>query len=262
MKSEHRKGLSENSLAKWLTSRVESIAPFKNQIYWTVIGVLAVVCITFLWSNVSHSSRSKAWGEYFAAFESGSPEGFEELFRVYTSGEVAARIGLSSGELLLFDACNEINTQKDKARENLEKALGFFLAVQSKCRSDSLLDEQVLYNLGKTYESLAMVRTGQDDLSNAMKTYQQLISRYPQGIYAKGVEKTLKTLESPVMSRLMNYYAEYKPSVPTEYTIPQIDPTIPSLENPIQMPEGFDLPENLTEMLGFPSDLDSFELPN
>ena len=255
MKSEHRRGLSENYLAKWLTSFLESITPFKNHIYWTVIGILAVICIGFIWSNVSHSGRAKAWGEYFAASESSNLEDLEALVPTYSSGEAAAKIRLTVGETLLFEACNEIHTQKDKAREKLEKALGFFLDAQPKCRSDSLLNEQVLYDLGKTYESLAMVRTGQDDLTSAINTYQQLVSRYAQGIFTKEVEKKLQSIESPMVSRLMNYHAAYTPNSPAELVPSQIDPTIPSQENPILMPEGFDLPENLNQTLEFPADL-------
>ena len=255
MKSEHRRGLSENSLAKWLTSFVESITPFKNHIYWTMIGVLAVICIGFIWSNVSHSGRAKAWGEYFAASESGDPGDLEALVPVYSSGEAAAKIRLTVGETLLFDACNEIHTQKGKAREKLEKALGFFLDAQPKCRSDSLLNEQVLYDLGKTYESLAMVRTGQDDLTSAINTYQQLVSQYEQGMYTKEAKKKLQSIESPMMSRLMNYHAAHTPVTPAEFSLPQIDPTMPSPETPTLMPEGFDLPENLNQTLEFPSDL-------
>ncbi|MCL2306227.1 MAG: hypothetical protein FWC43_12860 [Planctomycetaceae bacterium] len=262
MKSERRQGLTENSLAKWLASFLESVTPFKNQIYWTVVGILALVCLGFLWSNVSRSGRTKAWGEYFAALESGNRESLEALAHDYTSGEVAARIRLSSGELLLMEACNEINTQKDAAREKLEKALGFFLEAQSKFRSDSLLNEQLLFGLGKTYESLAMVRTGQDDLSSAIKTYEQLVARYPQGTYTQEAEKTLKTLNSPAMSRLMSYYAAMQ-SAPAENTLPpQIDPTVPSLENPIQMPAELDFPEDLTtETPEIPSELILEETP-
>jgi len=249
MKSERRQDLSENYLAKWLASFLESIAPFKNHIYWTVIGILIVICLGFLWASLSHSSRTKAWGEYLAALESSNLEELEALVHDYKSGEVAARIRLSAGELLLMEACNEIRSQKEAAREKLEKALGFFLDAQSKSRSDSLSNEQVLYGLGKTYESLAMVRTGQDDLSSAIKTYQQLVSQYPQGTYTQETERILKSLESPMTSRLMNFYAAHTPSVPAENIIPQIDPTVPSLENPIQMPEGFDLPEGLLEAL-------------
>ena len=249
MKSDRRQDLSENNLAKWLTSFLENIAPFKNHIYWTVIGILALICIGFIWSNVSYSSRTKAWGEYLAALESDNLESLEALAHDYTSGEVAARIRLSAGEFLLFEACNELHSQKDQAREKLEKALGFFLEAESKFRSDPLLNEQVLYGLGKTYESLAVVRTGQDDLGSAIKAYQQLVSRYPQGAYTKEVEKTLKVLDSPVMSRLVNYYAGFTPSSPTENWVPQIDPTVPTLENPIQLPEGLDFPEELLNEL-------------
>jgi len=241
MKSDRRQVLSDNSLATWLTSFLENIAPFKNQIYWTVIGVLALICIGFIWSNASYSGRSKAWGEYFAALESENLEGLEALAHDYTSGEVAARIRLSAGELLLYEACDDLHTQKDKAREKLEKALGFFLEAESKFRSDPLLNEQFLYGLGKTYESLAVVRTGQDDLGTAVKTYQQLISKYPQGAYTSEVEKTLKVLDSPVMSRLVNYYADFTPRTPATSTGLQFDPTVPS-------PEGFDFPMNLGEL--------------
>jgi len=246
MKSDRRQDLSENNLAKWLTSFLENITPFKNHIYWTVIGILALICLGFMWSNFSHSGRTKAWGEYFAALESDNLEGYEALAGDYTSGEVAARIRLSVGERLLIEACNELHSQKDKAREKLEKALGFFLEAQSKFRSDSLMNEQVLYGLGKTYESLAMVRSGQEDISSAIKTYEQLISKYPQGTYAGEAEKILKALDSPAMSRLVNYYAAFTPSAPVENTVPQIDPTVPMPENPIQMPEGLlNLPEGM-----------------
>ena len=261
MKSERRQGLAENYLAKWLASFLENITPYKNHIYWTVIGVLALICVVFIWSNTSHSSRARAWGEYFAALESNNLEGLEALAHDYTSGEIAARIRLSAGELLLVEACDEIHTQKDASHEKLEKALGFFLDAQSKFRSDSLLHEQILYGLGKTYESLAMVRTGQDDLASAIKTYQQLVSGYPQGTYTKEVERTLKSLESPMMSRLINYYAAYTPSVPTESIPPQVDPTIPSLDNPIQMPSEFEFPEGLMETLEIPNDLLLEEIP-
>ena len=270
MKSERRHDLSENYLAKWLASASESIVPFKNQIYWTVIGILALICIGFIWSNISRSGQAKAWGDYLAAMDSQKIENLEGLSNEYTSGEVAARIRLTSGEFLLFEACDEIHTDKDKAREKLEKSLDFFLAAQEKAPSSVLLNEQVLYDLGRAYESLALIRTGQDDLASATKTYQQLLSRYPEGIYAKEAEKSFKVLESPAMSRLMKYYADFTPtpapgSVPgTETSIPQVDPTVPSLESPIQMPEGIEMPENLEmpEGLDIPDDLlNSIETP-
>ena len=245
MKSERRHDLSENNLAKWLASASKNIVPFKNQIYWTVIGILAVICIGFIWSNISRSGQSKAWGDYFAALDSEKLENLENLVNEYTSGEVAARIRLTSGEFLFFEACNEFHSDKDKTREKLEKALGYFLSAQEKAPSNGLLNEQVLYDLGRVYESLALIRTGQDDLSSATKTYEQLLSRYPAGIYAKEAEKSLKMLESPAMSRLMKYYADFTPTPASdaENSVPQIDPTVPSMESPIQMPEGLEMPE-------------------
>ncbi len=240
MKSDRRHDLSENNLAKWLASFLEGIAPFKNHIYWTVIGILAVICVGLIWSNVSRSSRTKSWGEYFAAMESGNLENLEAMVNDYSSGEVAVRIRLTSGEVLLAQACDEITVQKDQAREKLEKALGFFLAAKEKMGSDLLLNEQVLYDLGKTYESLAVVRTGQDDLASAVKTYEQLLSKNPQGVYAKEVEKTLKRLNSPAMSRLIGFYASQPSQVAPTTETPQVDPTVPAPNEPFQMPEGFD----------------------
>ncbi len=240
MKSDRRHDLTENYLAKWLASFLEGIAPFKNHIYWTVIGILAVICIGLIWSNVSRSSRSKSWGEYFTAMESGKLENLEAMVNDYSSGEVAVRVRLTSGEILLTQACDEITVEKDKAREKLEKALGFFLAAKEQMGSDTLLNEQVLYDLAKTYESLAVVRTGQDDLASAVKAYEQLLAKNPTGVYSKEAEKTLKLLNSPAMSRLIGFYAAQPGQVNPVSETPQIDPTVPMPNEPFQMPEGFD----------------------
>lgn len=238
MKS-NRRQRAENDLAKQLKAIGETLAPLKNHIYWAIIGILAVICIGLILSRITKSSREKAWGEYFAVFNmpshdmQGLQDRLETLSKDYQSGEVSVRIRLSAAELLLMEACDLFPNNRAEAIPKLEKACDYFKEAREKSKSDNLLREQSMFGLAQTYESLAVFRVppeNQSDLESAIKTYEQLIASYPDGIYEKKARASLHSLQSPALQRMISYY-EHTPQKssddPTTEPKFEFDPTIP-----------------------------------
>ncbi len=243
MKSERRHDLSENYLAKWIASTFEKIAPYQNAIYWTIITVLVVVCLVMVWTNFAEKSRSKAWSDYLPDLNSEGVEKLETLMDKYTSGEVAARIRVSAGEFLLADGCQLVFSNREEAPGKLEKALGFFLAAEGMVSDNTDLAEQVAYDLAVTHETLAVVRTGQDDLAGAKGYYEKIVTRWPNGVYAKSAKKKLAYLQSDAAKRFYDYFALAAEKAPVETKSPidiNIDPTAP-----LEMPSDMNLDEKL-----------------
>lgn len=245
MKSDRRHELAENVLAKKLNALLDAIAPYKNHIYWTIIGILAVICIGLVLSRITQSSREKAWAEYFAAFSApgedldGLQTRLENLSKDYQSGEVSVRIRLSAAQLLLTEACEMFPKNRADAIPKLEKALTYFKEARDKSGSDNILREQALFGLGQTHESLAVFRMpseNQDDLDSAIKTYEQLIANYPEGIFAKTTKSRLATLQSPSFGRLVKFYETTPQEAPKdEKESDPFDPTLPTPEDSLKI---------------------------
>jgi len=251
MKSERRQDLAENYLARWISSLFEKIAPYQNIIYWTILSILVVVCVGMILSRISASNRSKAWSEYLTALGTQNVEQLEGLLDVYTAGEVAARVRVSAGEIHLREGCQLIFRDRNVAQETLEKALGLFLAADSLVSKGNELVEQVAYNLAQTYEVLAIVRTDQDDLTQAKQSYEKIVKTWSEGVYTKTAEERLALLNSQAAQRFYDYYVA-NPQEPATVQSP-IDVSIDPSE-PFTMPGDL----NLEERLGMPVE---FELP-
>ncbi|MGL6195718.1 MAG: tetratricopeptide repeat protein [Thermoguttaceae bacterium] len=221
MKSERRHDLSENSLAKCIWNFWTKISPYQNQIYWGIVAVLAAICIFLIFSRISASYSANAWNNYLTALNSGDVEKLEELTNNYKSGEVATRIRLSIGEILLEEGCNLAITKKEGAVEKLEKALENIVKAQSlagSVSSDTQLAQQAAYDLAQTYEALATFRKGKDDKENAIKEFEQIVSKWKNGVYTQSAEKHLAYLKNPATERFFNYYENYVPSAETNKT--------------------------------------------
>ena len=245
MKSDRRHDLSENTLAKWLTKTLGKISPYQNHIYWSIIALLAIVCVGMIWGKVSHSNRGKAWGDYLSAFESQKVDDLEALTQDYKSGEVGVRIRLSAGELLLREGCDLVFTKKQEAQEKLEKALGYFISAKEIGTSDRLLNEQTQFDLAQVYESLAFVRSGQNDLDNAKEFYGKLVTDFPDGAYFLQANRQLKLLNNPSTIQMVGHFEQLP--TPSETTTTSgggagFDPTLPDPNEPFVFPEGLDAP--------------------
>ena len=241
MKSDRRHDLSENVLAKWLKNTLNKISPYQNHIYWSIIAVLAVICVGTIWSKVSQSNRGKAWGDYLSAFESQKVDDLEALTQDYKSGEVGVRIRLSAGELLLREGCDLVFTNKPEAQEKLEKALDYFTGAKGIGISDRLLKEQVQFDLAQVYESLAFVRSGQNDLENAKEYYGKLMADFPDGAYFHQANRQMQLLNSPATIQMVGHFEQLPTPEPTT-TSPggNFDPTLPNPGEQIVFPEGLD----------------------
>lgn len=236
MKSERRHDLAENSLAKWLGSRLEQTAPYQSSIYWVIVVVLVVICVSMLWNRYSTSSQSKAWSEYVSALNAQDETQFQALIDNYPSGPIGVRARVSAGEMLLSNACDLVFTDREQALPKLEKALGYFLSAERLLFSPTgELAQQVAYDLAQTYEMLSYLRTGQGDGEKAIEYYEKNAELWPGSVFYLEASKRLELLRSPSGKRFTDYFATIR-EIPGAATSPvdfQVDPSLPA--TPSQM---------------------------
>ncbi len=219
MDSNRRHQLSENALAKWFKKQHEEwISPNNGLLSTLVIVVLLVLCVVLLAHRYMERQRAAVWGTYQSALTAENPVAELEVLAETAKEPVLSQARLTLGQMLLGENCVKVSTgssadttegenrdsdNRDSEKtviEPLEKALEQFRALEN--ASVVALRQQARFGLAQTLETLAAARSG-NDLAEAEKVYQEIVSQWPESFYGRQAAKQLLLLSQPSTKKFL-----------------------------------------------------------
>jgi len=216
MDSKTRHELEKNELLKWITHQYEDwILPNKNWLGYAVLGVLVVIVVIFATARVTTWNQQAAWKQFYSALNSPNAEIELELVANSTSGIVSASARLALAQWQLAEGKAEAAVpfpDRSKVIALLDGAITTFQQVQ-KATSDPMILQQAGFGLGECWETLAVVRIG-DDLSKAEKAYQEVVERWGDGFKGKRAQQQLALLQQPTTRLFLERQVMKMPEVP------------------------------------------------
>ncbi|MGB9687665.1 hypothetical protein [Thermogutta sp.] len=210
MKRERRQELKENELAELIGRWLEKIAPYSQAI---LVGLLAVIVLYvgwIVWANWARAVEQNAWNALYAALESGGPADLEAVAEQYPRTDAGHWARLLAADLHLRFGCQEMLSNKANAAQELRKAVDGYLAVRGGSGSP-FFQQRVLWGLARAYEALSGTRQGQGELESAIKIYQELVDRWPDGPYAELARRRIAFLSKPENRKFYDMFAAYEP---------------------------------------------------
>jgi len=217
MKRERRQELKENELAELIGRWMQKIAPYSQAILVGLVAIVVLYVGWMVWANWARAVEQNAWNALYAALESGGPADLEAVAEQYPRTDAGHWARLLAADLHLRFGCQEILTNKANAAQELRKAIDGYLAVRGASGSP-FFQQRVLWGLARAYEALSGTRQGQGELENAIKVYQELVDRWPDGPYAELARRRIAFLNKPENRQFYDMFAAYEPPKPTTST--------------------------------------------
>lgn len=198
MDSERRHHLLQNDLANWIICQYEDWIQPNARWLGTGCVVLAALILVFVYSSrVLQSGKAASWQSYFAALRSENAETeLEAIALAYTGRPIGEQARLSLGQILLAEGTDQMFIDKSEAAKKTEKAVEHFQYLQKSSKNKEML-MQAGFAIGQAYETLAAVRTGKNDLSEAENAYKALAEKYPNEFWGKQAKEQLSLVSRP-----------------------------------------------------------------
>ncbi len=244
MKSERRHDLQHNELLDWLNKTFAFVGPHANTILIGLIVILGVVAGMKIWSYRSGQTSEKAWNSLYAAMGSEGLAGLDKVSDDYSNNEVGDWARLISADLRFAAGCEQLFTNKIEAGQELQKAMENYVTVLE-MSNQSAVKERATFGLARTYEAMAGTRQSQGELAKAGEKYQEVVDKWPEGVYAKSAQRRLKDLSRESTKKFYDKFAAYDPK-------PSFDPGVGDLPfDPSSLSPG-SAPRDFTELLDSP----------
>lgn len=211
MKRERRQELKENALAEFLGKWITRLAPYSQRIAIVVLAIVIIYAAWGIWSRWATAREQGAWEAVYSAMESGTAADYEAVAEQFPQTKAGYWSRLLAADIRLQIACNSIMTNKPDAAQELRKALDHYLALRNVSVSP-FFEQRVLWGLARTYEALAATKEGQGELERAIKLYQELVDRFPDGPFSDVARRRLASLNKNETRQLYDFLAAYEPS--------------------------------------------------
>ena len=203
MKSERRHELERNQLLRWLLETSEQIKPYTNLILGAIIILLLVILAATLWRNYSAGRSGGAWDAYFTALGGMDRTALEGVAQRHPGTAAAHWALVTLGDLALDSGCNLLFVNKTSANLELRKAVENYQAVLTQAQNPTLR-ERATYGLARARES-------QGDLDQALKSFGELVEKWPKGTFAAVAKERLADLKSKSTRSFYDKFAKFDP---------------------------------------------------
>lgn len=209
MKSEHRHELQTNELGKVVDSMGGVFERYGNQIMIAVCAVSIVASGIIYWVRRSHAQEANAWTALSAA--SGAEE-FADVADRYKSSTAAPWARLTAAESRLTSAIQLMFTDREAALLELKgtadrpKCLENLQALSEDRRIPGEIRERALFSLARCQETIS-----DGNEAAAIKTYETLLSEFPETVYKGDAEKSIAELRSGSAQEFYAWFAKQNP---------------------------------------------------
>ncbi len=203
MKSEERHKLHQNALAEWLNQTYIAIKPFQNAILAVIIVLILAAIFALWWTSESASSASKAWTQFFMAFNEGNPAALEKVAEDNPGSRAAPAADIMAADVLLAQGCNMLFVNKPTANQQLNKAVELYQRAVAQSTSPTLR-AQAAFGLAKAWEAMGKLDT-------AINSYTQVTTQWPDSIYARMSTRRLDDLKRTSTKEVYDKFARFEP---------------------------------------------------
>ncbi len=210
MKSERRHELQHNALLDWLMQTGEKAKPYMNVI---LLGLVVVVVgfVGYRWmSATSANKEAAAWDSVFQAMNTNDTSQLDQTIEDHGNTAAAQWAAVIAGDIRLAAGCQELFTTKATAIDQFDKAREEYKGVLKDCQ-DSVVRERATYGLARTCEAMAGTRQSQQALDDAIEQYEEIVTKWPEGAYAKAAQARLNALSQPSTKEFYDALAVWEP---------------------------------------------------
>lgn len=191
MDSNRRHQLAQNELANWFITQYEEW--IKPNAYWISGGTFAILILLgafFGSAGISEWNKAQIWNGYYTAIHSENSTEALELLAETSKGTIAEQARLTSAQIRLGEGCHLLFSDKSKATESLEKSIQQFQYLQKNAKDKNIL-LQASFGLAQSWETLAAVRVGKNDLAEAEKEYKKITEQWSNEFLGQKAKKQL-----------------------------------------------------------------------
>jgi hypothetical protein len=216
MKSKKRHELQTNILADWLGHKIEHLRPHANMIFAGVV-IIAVLAIAFTYFRNQQSAKvAGGWEAYFAALNERDSERLSAVAADYTGTTVALCAKQSEGDLELARGNDSLYSDRDAAKDALERARDCFEEVVEGAGELPRLKRRAQLGLAKALESLGGLTAVEDteDLEAAARLYTQLAQATPGTALGSFAAERADTLGRETVIDWYGWFSRQKPAPP------------------------------------------------
>ncbi len=210
MKTARRQELRTNELADWLGKEMVRLRPYGRAIAATALLILLTIVLFVFYSNRGRQLEEQAWVEYFAALDEltarGNTDRLRDVSEQYARTPAGLWAHLTLADAQLAEGVENMFRDRETALNQLQSAIKDYQHVREHA-TDPLLIERATFGLAHAYESQA-------DLDRARKTYEEIESRWPQGLFAAAARRRLEDLERSPTRKFYDWFKRQNPTPP------------------------------------------------
>ena len=206
MKSERRHELQHNALADWLVKAGETTKPYQNIMLASIVLVVVALAAYSWMSRESSAQTTQAWDDLNTALDSGNPMELAQVREDHPDTSVAHMATVILADYRLASGCSGLFKSKAPAQQELSKAVELYRSVLRKSREPSLL-QRATFGLARAKESKGTA----EDLKEAMQSYEEVATKWPDGAYAAAAAERLEDLKRPVMKQFYDDLRKFDP---------------------------------------------------
>jgi tetratricopeptide (TPR) repeat protein len=204
MKSQRRHELQTNMLADWLGETLGRIKPYQNAILATVILVVVVVLGFMWWRNRSASFGADAWAS--VRLVNDDPQAYEDVAQRFPKTPAGEWSAILAADQYLLIGSIQLFHNKAMAVQALGRAEGLYQKALQE-GSTPMAQERATFGLARTLECAGR-------LDDAVKRYQEVVDRWPTGMFRATAEDRIRDLGKESIKRFYDDFAKFNPKPP------------------------------------------------
>jgi hypothetical protein len=233
MKAERRHELKHNELADWLGATMEQAKPHAGGVLLGLGVLVAVVLGTMWYFSGETASSSRAWSNYFEAFNEREPQKVLQNLATEQSGTKAAWWALAAvADMNLAEGAALLHSDRTEAQKRLEIARDAYLKVEAS--AEPLLKTRARLGLGKLYESLC-------DPAKALEYYEKVAASEKDSAIGKVAAADAKRMKDPREKEFLAWFANQTPKRPTP--LPGVGGNLPGMPSELSDRPDFGMPK-------------------
>jgi tetratricopeptide (TPR) repeat protein len=235
MKAERRHELKHNELSDWLGERMEAAKPHATGVLLG-IGVLVAIVLASAWYfSGENVASSRAWSQYFDAFNDLEPQKRLQSLATDQAGSKAAWWAMASvGDMNLAEGTALLYSDRKDAQKKLELAEQAYKQVEA--ADDPMLKTRARLGLARVYESMFKPE-------EARKYYEQVAAEEKDSPLGKSAADSVKRLKNSRNVEFLDWFATQTPKRPAPF--PGVGGGLPGLPNDLPERPNISLPTGL-----------------
>jgi hypothetical protein len=209
MRTERRHELHTNVLADWLGVQIDRMRPYARMSVAVALGVVVLLGAGLYFRSQSTARQDQQWLDYYQAMDQMRLENKPEALIALVDSPALQRtpVGYWSacglGDFYLRDGLNQLFSNRPAALERLKSAKLVYGQVAQQT-TYPMLAQRALLDMGSAHEGL-------NELPEARKAYEKIISTWPGGSFETAAKQRLKELDRKSTPEFYDWFFAMNP---------------------------------------------------